>query len=111
MPLWFRHVVTWISYLKSIEAELILVEIRLKRAQRDGPETVRILGHLGARCPGAWTSFLVPITTSTELAFGARSRNVTRPSGRSWVKVSPNVGAGFVSDVRAGVVVCDGVGV
>jgi len=51
MPLWFRHVGTWISYLKSIEAELILVEIRLKRAQRDGPETVRILGHLGARGP------------------------------------------------------------
>ena len=49
MALWFGHVVARVSNCAPVDAEQVLVEIRLKGAQRDGPEAVRILRHLGGR--------------------------------------------------------------
>ena len=87
MPLWFGHVIARVRNFAPIEAELILVEIRLEGAQRHGPEAVRILRHLGGRGPLGFvdTALNANKDLPRALAFGAKSRNVTRRSGRTWV--------------------------
>ena len=51
MPLWFGYAVSGIRNCASVEAELILIETGLERAQRHRPETVGILRHLGGCGP------------------------------------------------------------